>query len=231
MIFAPGSHPQTGGITESLGIAGIDAGESKMAWTACASGPGGTADDPGAGMLGCWIDPNNPPAMGYLPDRQRWILSPDGKFWIGLDLASPLVPANLLRARPHGEVIAVLLEDGNHWDIPIARHLPHKWGQDATGEGIRTPKREFAEFCEQAMEIFRQVLDSDPTKLRFNTQWEFVCRALELNYRLAAPIISALELIGDKSGGRVCGATIELKLVADVEEEKKNMELAGIHGT
>lgn len=227
MIFAEG-ETQTSGLTERLGIAEIEIGEPRLTWLRCEVGPGGKP-----GLLGFWMDPDHVGAQAFDPSAQRWVLVPSERFWVGTHLSSPLKPKDIQRINTHNS-IEVRLEDGNKWKVPKAGYLPSYHGEDATGAFRRQPRDEFSEFCHQAEAIFQHFVDQmlarrlDPEAeqknlpIKVQGQWEYVCHALSLNYRLARPIISALQLIGDESGALLLLATVEMDLAADVENEKKN---------
>lgn len=198
------------------GLQAIEAGASRLTWAMSMNGPGGVQ-----GMIGFWIDPEMLKSNSYQPDKQKWVSIGEGT-WLGTYLDDPVKPSDLLKTKPYEKSLPCLLEDGNTWMIPVARWLPHVWGQDTAGVFSRLPADHFTDFCKQAEEVFQYFVGSDGKDLEIQCQWGFVCQALSLNYRLCPSIISALKLIGDISGGRILAATVEMTLTRDVEDQKKS---------
>jgi hypothetical protein len=219
MIFVEGMEmsSRTADITESLGIGEIELGESHLTWLQTADGPTGKP-----GLLGFWMDPENAGLRGYEPDNQKWVTSPDGTFWIGAINDRPLGPGDVERIKTHDGSLSVTLEDGNDWEIPIARCLPHRWGQNGVGIPLRIPTEKYRVFCQQADGIFQQLAGySGSEDLEVSGPWSYVCDALSLNYRLSPAIISALGLVGDESGGAIIRATIEWEKITKDALQKK----------
>lgn len=204
-------------LVAAKGLQAIEAGASRLTWAYSMTGPGGVP-----GMIGFWIDVDMLKSNSYQAEKQKWVSIGEGT-WLGTYLDDPVKPSDLLKAKPYEKSLPCLLEDGNTWMIPVARWLPHVWGQDASATPTRVPADPFVEFCKQAEEIFQIFMGAETGKdLQFADQWSFVCQALSLNYRLCPAIVSALKLIGDKSGGRVLAATVEMQLTIDVEDQKKS---------
>lgn len=241
LLFVETTGPESGhNLCDRLGISQIERGECHLTWVPSETGPGGKP-----GMLGFWLDHQRAGQPQFTPDRQQWTAVPVGEgqlvWYVGTRCDEPLTPRDILRLKPHPRSLAVRLEDGQEWAVPVARWLPHVWGQDALGKMTRTPAHAYSEFCAEAEKVFQQLLgfaserstpggvetgEQGSGDLQIECQWSFVCQALSLNYRLAPEIISALGLVGDASGPQVVCATVELSLINDVVNEKKNSESA-----
>lgn len=222
MIFVEGAAPtEVNQLTTKYGIQEIEEGASRLTWLSSQDGPSGKP-----GMLGFWMDSQDLRANTYEADSQKWVVVPNelGGLWLGTLIDEPLKPDDILKLAPYQRSIPCLLEDGNSWSVPIAKWLPHVWGQDAKGSFVRQPADAFTTFCAEAERVFQFFVAAGTGEGDFavDCQWSFICRALSLNYRLAPAIISALKLVGDYSGGRILAATVELQLSRDVEDQKKS---------
>lgn len=224
MLFVDG---ETSGhkLTEKLGISQIELGENHLTWVFCAgAGPGGQA-----GMLGFWLDDRCAGHRAFEPEKQTWVAVPVSEgtpqYYVGTHNDQPLEPGDIIRLKPAERSVMVELEDGQKWGVPVAKWLPHRWKLDAEGQVSRQPAAPFADFCSKAADIVQQIMGFDAEKnLEIAFEMAYVCQALAINYRLAPPIISALDLLGDKSSPAVMMATIEFPEIQDVELEKKNTE-------
>ena len=226
LIFVEGvKRSDTEGLTKELGIENIERGGSGLMWSQVQDGPSGAA-----GLLGGWMQDSLQPM--YKPNVQQWRKAPGGKFWVGTWNEWPLKPGDVARNDMPGRSYPIKLEDGNEWLIPVARWLPHLWGMDDEGKSRRVPAPAYVEFCKQAEDVFqefcRTARGEAPT---LTADWEFVCEAMAINYRLAPPIISVLGLVGDSCGATILSATVEWAWIEAVESEKKNAELATADGT
>ncbi len=236
LIFVDGWREDTSALVEELGLAEIQRGESHLTWARVAEpGPGGQP-----GMLGYWFDSICAGIERYRPDAQRWSAAPGKKFWVGINRDRPLMPEDIRRRQPpHCTTSTVELEDGNTWQVPIARSLPHLWGQGDDGQFERRPKEPFVAFCHEAERIFQLfAIKDDPTRLAIelgedfhSKHWTYVCQALGLLYKLAPPVISTLGLFSDVSAARALTRTLELEAIGQVESQKKTSESATIPAT
>ena len=216
MLFVEGRTDGAGLVAE-LDLEEIERDHSALIWSASDSGPGGKP-----GMLGYWIDNERAGSPRFEAHRQKWIAA-SGNLWVGTHLEAPLRPQDIQRAEPASTANCwIALEDGNEWLIPCASGLPHLWGEDAEGNFTRTPKDTYKEFCAEAGRVYQLFVEHDETSSAWNiaADWDYVCRALSLNYRLARPIISALGLIGDRSGAALLAATVGLRQIRTTEADK-----------
>ncbi len=220
LLFAEG-ETAPGGILERLGLADAFSGENAMTWMECPKGPEGRR-----GLLGFWLSAEMAGLAGFNAAQQRWLKVPGEQgppLWLGTWNDHPLRPRDIQRLKTFEPSLPAVLEDGNAWQIPVAKWLPHRWGQNDAGQFVRTPAAEFAEFCREAEVVYQYFVSRrDDAPMIIECQWSYVCRALALNYLLEPRIISALGLVGDRSGGRILAATVEMTLIEAVEDEKKN---------
>jgi len=225
MIHVPGRKAgQTHGLLAELGLDGL-ADKQNMTWL---DSPGPAGD----GLLGSWCNigqGNSASVMAFQPELQRWEAGPGGRdlpagrFWLGQEIRRPVQPHDILRVETHrGRWVA--LADGNQWLIPVARHLPHSWGLDEAGDVCRKPKQPFAAFCGSAGAIFLELTQrvAGAMPLTLSCEWSYVCQALAINYKLTPEVISFLGLLDDDAAAAVAAATIELDLIEQVADEKKN---------
>lgn len=220
MLFFPeATADQAAGLLEGAGLAELQTPDidPTIMWIASPHGPSGKP-----GMLGFWFDHEVAGAGAFRPDSQDWKLAPSERFWVGTHRAHPLRPENIERSGRPEMTLPVTLNDGNAWQIPVARYLPHIWGQDAAGEFTRTPEARFKWFCREAEEVARQFAEQAAGgHMTLQCEWEYICTALALSYRLTREIVSALALIGDLSGAKLLAATVELELIQHVAQQKK----------
>jgi len=192
--------------------------DSAMAWVQTESSPTGKR-----GLLGFWSQLNSVHDRRFDPGSQTWRQLPGSPLWLGTEDHDPLCPEDIQRTKIYRSN-PVTLEDGQEWLIPVANALPHYWGIDDEGQFSRRPKGDFAEFCGKAETLFkvfnRQQADGEPWTLE--TDWDYLNYALQLNYKLTPQIVTALQLIGDDSAADLVAATVEMKFIRAVEDEKKN---------
>jgi hypothetical protein len=220
MLWVDGvrQHPQQ--LVDELGLAEIQREESAMIWAPSPAGPNQTA-----GMLGYWLDRDFAGIPEFHPEKQTWREAPGKKFWIGTHHERPLHPGDIQRHRcPAARTYPVQLEDGNAWRIPSAESLPHLWGMDDAGEHLRVPKDAYKEFCREAERVFLMFVqnNANPDTWQIKADLDYVHTALMLVYKLAPPIIAALGLIGDRSGGEILAATVDMQPILAVSAEKKS---------
>lgn len=227
LIFVEGvKRSDTEGLIKELGLEKIERGGSALMWSQVMEGPGGQA-----GLIGGWMQNSLQPA--YKPNVQKWCKAPGGKFWVGTWDEWPVQPDDLLRNDTAGRAYPIKLEDGNDWMIPVARWLPHRWGMDDSGKCCRVPAPGYAEFCLEAEKLYQRFVEAAQIDgpMLIETEWDYVCDALAMNYRIAPAIVSVLGLVGDDSGPMILAATIEWSGIKDVDREKKNTESATTDGT
>lgn len=193
--------------------------------------------DGGTGVFCAWGTLLDQPTLQYLPERQEWRAArPDkehglaaGRYWVGREKGRAILPATLYRGQNYPSQ-SVTLADGQVWDIPVARQLPHCWGLNEEGEFARRPRGEFAAFCQRSEAIFRELV-SGGGEVTLSDSFAYGCAALALNYRLTADLIDFLGLIDDTTAAPLLGATIELEVIRKVEDEKKNTAAADTPAT
>jgi len=227
LLFVEGASPNTANdLPNQLGIGQIvGRGEPGLLWVHCQAGPGGKP-----GMLGGWCVHAETPTFN--PAKQEWRRAPSENFWVGQWRDRPLTPEDIVRQNVGAVCYSVPLEDGQKWLIPAARWLPHLWTMNKELKRIRVPVAEYVEFCEQADVVFQAfVKNAAGGQFEIECEWEFVCRAIEINYRLAPEIIATLKLIGDRTGSSILTAVIEWEGITKVVQEKKNAELATTDAT
>jgi len=218
MLFFP-KATQPDGLLAGAGLAelqtpGVD---PDLLWVPSQSGPSGEP-----GLLACWFDHEVAGHGAYRPDDQQWKRAPSERFWIGTYTLHPLRPENIERTNRPKLTLPVLLNDGQVWQVPVANYLPHVWGTDKAGNFARTPEQRFEWFCREAERVNEQFLrQAAGGTMRLECQWEYICTALALGYRLVPEVIAALELIGDVSGSALLAATVERQLIDAVVAQKK----------
>ena len=179
--------------------------------------------DGGGGMLYAWrdvtkVDAGPPLCLGdcqWTPAKAYDDLEA-GRFWMGRDPRRPVSPAGLLK-RKHFGGVPVRMDDGQSWQVPIARQLPHKFGVAG-----REVKAEFAAFYARAEHYYNEVLNvRQGLGLELEGVYPFACQALALNYRVNEDIVDWLGLLSDDNMLFAVGATFELVDIRTVEAQKK----------
>jgi hypothetical protein len=182
------------------------------------------------GVLFSWISPHGASSpLEFSLAKQLWHKAPPdptrklaaGRYWFGTDCAHSPMPNDMLRAQMPSRMIT--LGDGNQWGIPIAKQLPHSWGVDpATGQFARTPADPYGDFCKAAEGVYGSFRSASGLQVTIGDAWDYVCQALAVNYRITPEIVSFLGLINDSNFLQVIEATIDLDLIREAEDEKKN---------
>ena len=163
------------------------------------SGPDG-----GSGMLYAWRTPADN-QMGYDADAQLWIPQAAAQpgYWVGVWNQRPPREAELARRYRH-RGRSMPLGNGESWLIPRATDLPTSIMLADDGSLKFEVHRQFHEFVLEA-EQWRELVESiDPDDSHGNVVawqrlWEFALRALRINYRITAELVSHLRLF-DKQG-------------------------------
>lgn len=216
------------------------AANCRLDWLgACDSYPTQHGPDGGPGLVWCRFDParldSNPRSNFYDATTQRWQRIATADYWLGVDTASPVEPADIERPEllPSAEVV---LADGAAWRIPIAQALPHVMQMDTDRRWRRKPQAPHETYVDRARWLFHVFMEQVAAELAETeaTQPERTLRlsldhdiaiahaleALALNYTLVPEIVSALGLLSDESVVRICQASVDLPLIGRVLEKK-----------
>lgn len=223
LLFIPGGDPhrQSTQVLADVGLGGL-CDDDKADLVPVSVGPGGVG-----GALLSWQTFAGAPQFAYLPDSQVWQSMAGGAWWFGRQKDSPITPADVARRKQYTGLNCTL-RDGNDWSIPITASLPRVWGLDEHGAFSRVIAPEFREYCELSAGVFQslmsasQSIDSgESAAVAVAGAWEYLCRALALNYRLCPELVAALGLIDDSNFAYALSTSCEFDLIAQVEAQKK----------
>lgn len=230
LYFIPSVQAASEGILEELGISSA-LRDSPHASRSAARGPGGTG--------GCVVVPtgttNNERSFGYFPKRQEWKQATNGKYWLGKYTDNPPTPESMRRP----EMITghkVELQDGNEWEIPVARVFPTGSGLPQSiilgpnGELVAEALPQYAKLSKMAERVWDQFLaevkdHSEPGVLAgapdftVKEQWEIATEALAMNYIIGQEEVSFLRLFTTHNIGKVWGALIDMPTMIAVNKE------------
>jgi hypothetical protein len=245
LIYIPGEKTATAADMDALGLAGLlDPIVTMMTSEVVSGGPDG-----GTGCLVHWDSAAHPEvrtARAVDLDSQDWQpLVPHqnlaaARAWLGLPKSGPLRAVSLRRgAELPGYPVS--LRDGGEWMIPAAYwqglpSLPCEQGLDPiTGRECRTVLEEHRQYQEAAATYFRLFLDeATPVELIADRSltveggFDYAVMALAKNYRVCRDMVNRLKLMGDVELVQVIIATLGVQVIAEIEEQKKNEELATI---
>ena len=170
------------------------------------------------GLPGCIIGYQTaagdiPRRLGYYPKEQTWTPVGDGSLlWIGVDTAEPPKPEEMARKKQY-DGYAVLLADGNRWNVPIIRApddstaLPRDMIWDATGRLIEPIKPLYQAYWDETAETAGWVFDGkEPDYAR---ALELAIRALSINYRYDRNLHNVLRAIDSETLTGVLVATVD----------------------
>lgn len=170
------------------------------------------------GVMLAWCTAIGAPRLGYLPDNQEWHAMADRTWWFGHEKGQTVTPDSVSRRRLFTSLTA-MLADGNEWRIPIARELPRTWGLDPSGRFQRNVQPQFQGFIELSERVYDRLLGAGELSIDaangvpIPEAWEFICRALSMNYRLAPEMIAALKLVDDGNFTRILLATADVNTI------------------
>lgn len=245
LLYFPGEQ---GGSLELLQRAGLDelaSGDNVPTpefRPVLQGGPDSIAGGGGHGLIMTWFHPQQPerqPRAGYFPKTQVWrACAADagrglaaGRFWMGYESSaenSPPTPEDLARPKQY-EGIAVPLDDGNLWTVPVARHLPHENRLGADGLWERQVSEPFRAYFDQAVNFAGLAYDTlrgVPRRETIKDAIQLAVRGLSLNYLVNRDLVDFLGLLrSDEALFRVCGAAWEFDAWQELEAlgpEKKN---------
>ena len=226
LIFIPGGDPhhQSRDLLAGVGLGGL-CDDDPADMISCPVGPGGLG-----GVLLSWQTFIGAPRFAFLPESQDWQPINGGAWWFGRQKDCPITPPDVARRKQYVGLPRVL-RDGNEWQIPITASLPRTWGLDRDGAFARTVAPEFREYCEMSARVFHALMASadainagEAITFELPEAWEYICRALALNYRLSPEIIAALGLIDDSNFVGVLVASTEFDQMQDVVAQKKTAD-------
>lgn len=230
LYFIPNVQAASEGILEETGISSTLRG-SPHASRSAARGPGG----PG----GCVVVPtgtaNSERSFGYFPERQEWKQSTNGKYWLGKYTDNPPTPESMKRP----EMIVghkIELQDGNEWEIPVARVFPTGSGLPQSiilgpeGELIAEALPQYAKLSKMAERVWDQFLAevndhdepgvlADAPDFTVKEQWEIAIEALAMNYIIGQEEVSFLRLFTTHNIGKIWGALIDMPTMIAVNKE------------
>jgi hypothetical protein len=161
----------------------------------------------------------------YWPDRQHWHNC--GDYWIGYYHDAPPRPA-CLRRESFLESHPVLLEDGQTWDIPIARYLlggsplPASLSIDEQGHTIFRELPRYTAYSQAAtklLEILFTEPDGDPVKIPYDILEHLAVEALRLNYHVNREAILFRELLTTANLIALMKAALDLVTVESAQKK------------
>lgn len=247
-LYLPGKPDAKRADLASFGVAELlDVGDSDPHFFPVA-GSGGP--DGGSGAL-CQLqkelDPekqSSNPAPGYLPERQTWRQSLDGKYWLGWETANPPTEAELARNRQLTGRAAVLVpaKDGQPAELFV---IPNTFAQLArmkkNADGKWEPSAEYIHDDLQAKAapmmvmleetIERQVLLEQagedeqcipPDTWDDNAALDFVAELLAINYRVNDFILGELGLLIQERAPLIIGLATDYERLSRLETELRS---------
>lgn len=149
----------------------------------------------------------------------------EGRYLVGLRQGLPPLPHELKWPRQFSGYL-VPLGDGNEWCIPAAGELPQSVKMRPDGSSSRQVRREFKQYFDDSVKWFADFISRDFGELNQTFDGEifnYLARALMLNYRLTPEVISELELFGSENLVTCLRASIDgLKIVEEIANQKKS---------
>lgn len=179
-----------------------------------------------------------PRLSGYMPKEQQWYQRPAGfDVCVGIDLAEPITPEDLLRDRePRCKGYAVTLGDSNDWVVPILRtpfnredlgrsDLPCDWIYDEAG----LPKKEILAQHRELWELSGRAWDhwfrkEDCPTINVELLLSIGVGALGLNYRLGKIEQTVLRLVNSENWELFMRAVLDLTFYEELWEASKKNE-------
>lgn len=169
------------------------------------------ADDPGLSVA----------AFSWIPAYASGNLEA-GRYSVGLPIDSPMGPKELEWSRTFGGYL-VTLGDGNQWCIPSAGMLPQSVKMRSNGVASRQVRKEFQKYFDDSVKWFADFIsrDFDDLNQTFDGEiFNYLARALMLNYRLTPEVISELELFGTENLVTCLRASVDgLRIIDEIEEQ------------
>lgn len=156
---------------------------------------------------------------------------PEGRYLVGLPIESPR-PDELEWPKMFGGYL-VTLGDGNSWCIPSAGMLPQTVKMRSNGQASRQVRKEFQKYFDDSVKWFADFIsrDFDDVNQTFDSEiFNYLARALMLNYRLTPEVISELELFGTENLVTCLRVSVDgLKIAEEINEmaQKKSSDPIG----
>ncbi len=151
----------------------------------------------------------------------------EGRYSVGLKLTERPLPHELAWPKRFGGYL-VTLGDGNQWCIPAAGMLPQSVKMRPDGSSSRQVRSEFKQYFDDSVKWFSDFISRDFEDLNqtFDAEiFNYLARALGLNYRLTPEVISELELFGTENLVTCLRASIDgLAIAEEIEAQKKRLE-------
>ena len=145
----------------------------------------------------------------------------EGRYLVGLPVISPN-PSELEWPKLFGGYL-VTLGDGNRWCIPSAGMLPQSVKMRSNGVASRQVRKEYQAYFDDSVKWFADFIDRDFSNVNqtFDSEiFNYLARALMLNYRLTPEVISELELFGTENLVTCLRASVDgLKIIDEINEQ------------
>lgn len=193
LIFVPDANPDDGATAlEDVGLGD----HVEFASGIHSEAPDGT----GCGMLFWWRKPSEGGAgFAIESERQMWIPAaadgdkPTGRYFVGINNASPPTPADLLRPFPRLGTF-VTLGDGRDWQILEPATFP------IVDTRLREHQRETIAWLDRIELMSRLTIAGrsdvdEAASLNLDDVCRFIVQTLSLNYRITPEVVSHLRLL------------------------------------
>jgi len=152
---------------------------------------------------------------------------PQGRFWYGINPASPPTPQDLARSE---QLAGASLDlGGQAWRMPNILLLPHHYILDEQGEEAREVQPSFTSIYQRGMWAFdllkAQIAEQAPApaaELR-----RYVIEMLGLNYRLFRDLAYELHLLTDENWFTLACHSVDIQTLLQIEQDiAKKKQLA-----
>lgn len=171
-----------------------------------------------------------------LAQETKWEQIPHTKCWFGYDKNNPPKPQDLKRVSVR-ESYAVMLSDGNKWDVPIIRHvdntteLPKQLKHDGEKWLAVSLRPEHLDLFERAGQVWDEYItplmetddsadDDEAIEISLTNGWDFAVDALALNYRISIAEVSLLGLFDSTTASQAALAAIDWFTWCDYDKKK-----------
>jgi hypothetical protein len=175
--------------------------------------------------------------IGYYQGQQEWRQEPGKSHWVGLWTADRPTPDSLARQNQVSGT-TLLLDDGQSWLIPKARHfeefdgeigfginLPTRLTRDELGNWVRGEiKQRYRRLWDLATELVGAVAGDQTT---FASIDELAVEAFTCNYRVSATELDLLGIYDVAVRDRVIRIVIDLDGWAEIVKKKRTRQDSG----